>query len=89
MEKSKQNCSTKYFESKIKSFKNIWKGIKSIISLKNCTSSSPNLLNLNNKLTSDPLKIANVFNNYFSSIEEKTQSKIRLSNKNYTDCFHG
>ena len=40
-------------------------------------------------MTSDPLKKANVFNNYFSSIGEKTQSKIRFSNKNYTDYRHG
>ena len=39
-------------------------------------------------MTSDPLKIANVFNNYFSSIGEKTQSKTRFSNKNYTDYLH-
>ena len=40
-------------------------------------------------MTSDPVKIANVFNNFFSSIGEKTQSKIRFSNKNYTDYLHG
>ena len=89
MKKSKQNYFTKYFESNIKNLKNTWKGIKSIISLKNSASSSPNLLNFNNELTSDPLKIANVFNNYFSSIGEKAQSKIRFSNKTYTDYLHG
>ena len=89
MKKSKQNYFTKYFETNIKNLKNTWKGIKSIISLKNSASSSPNLINFHNELTSDPLKIANVFNNYFSSIGEKTQSKTRFSNKNYTDYFHG
>ena len=89
MKKSKQNYFTKYFESNIKNLKNTWKGIKSIISLKNSASSSPNLLNFNNELTSDPLKIANVFNNYFSSIGEKAQSKIRFSNKTYTDYLQG
>ena len=59
MKKSKQNYLTKYFESNIKNFKNTWKGIKSIISLKNSALSSPNLLDFNNELTSDPLKIAN------------------------------
>ena len=85
MKKSKQNYFTKYFESNIKNLKNTWKGIKSIISLKNSASSSPNLLNFNNELTSDPPKITYVFNNYFSSIGEKTQSKIRFSNKTFTD----
>ena len=39
-------------------------------------------------MTSDSLKIANTFNNYFSSIGEKNQSKIRFLNENYTDHFH-
>ena len=89
MKKSKQNYFTKYFETNIKNLKNTWKGIKSIISLKNSTSSSPNVTNFNSELTSDPLKIANVFNNYFSLIGEKTQSKTRFSNKNYTDYLRG
>ena len=89
MKKSKQNYFTKYFESNIKNLKNTWKGIKRIISLKNSASSSPNLLNVNNELANDPLKIANVFNNYYSSGGEKTQSKIKFSNKNYTDYLHG
>ena len=40
-------------------------------------------------MTGDQLKIANVFNSYFSSIGEKTQSKVRFSDKNYTDYLHG
>ena len=87
MKKSKQNYFTKYFESNIKNLKNTGKGIESII-LKNSVSSSPNLLNFINELTSDPLKIA-VFNYYFSSIGEKVQSKIRFSNQKNTDFLHG
>ena len=89
MKKSKQNYFIKHFETNIENLKNTWKEIKSIISLKNSASSSPNVINFNNELTSDPLKIANVFNNYFSSIGEKTQSKTRFSNKNYTNYLHG
>ena len=89
MKKSKQNYFTKYFESNIKNLKNIWKGIKSILSLKISASSLCDLLNFNNELASDPIKIANVFNNYFSPIGEKTRSKIRFSNKNYTDYLYG
>ena len=88
MEKSKQNYFTKYFESNIKKLKKTQKGIKRIIPLKDSASSSPNLLNFNNELTSDPLKIAIVFNNYFSSIGEKAQSKTRFLNKTYTDYLH-
>ena len=88
MKKSKQNYFTKYFESNIKNLKNTWNGIKSII-LKNSASNSHNFLNFKNELTSDPPKIANVFNNYFSSIGEKAQSKTGFSNKTYTDYLHG
>ena len=89
MKKSKQNYFTKYFETNIKNLKHAWKRIKSIISLKNSTSSSLNLTNFNNELTNNPIKIANVFNNYFSSIREKAQLKRRFSNKNYTNYLHG
>ena len=89
MKKSKQNYFTKYFETNFKNLKNTWKGIKSIRSLKNSASSSPNVVNFNKELTSDPLKIANVFNNYFNSVGEKTQSKTRFSNTNCTDYLHG
>ena len=75
MKKSKQNYSTKYFETNIENLKNTWKGIKCIISLKHFASSSPNVMNFSNELTTDPLKIANVFNNYFSSIGEKLDQK--------------
>ena len=78
MKKSKQNYFTKYFETNIKNLKNTWKGIKSIRSLKNSASSSPNVMNFNNESTSDPLKIANVFNNYFSSVGEKKSIKNRI-----------
>ena len=89
MQKSKQNYFKKYFESNIKNLKNTWKGIKTTLSLKSSASSSPNVVNFNNELTSDSFKIANVFNNYFSSVGEKAQSKTRFSNKNYTNYLHG
>ena len=90
MKKSKQNYFTKYFESNIKNLKNTWKGFKSIIK-KFCLKLTQSF---NNESTSDPLKIANIFNNYFSSIGEKTQSKIKNKNytesiKDYTDYLHG
>ena len=73
MKKSKENYFTNFFNSNIKNLKNTWKGIKSIL-LKKYAS----LLNFNKKSTIDPLKIANISNNYFTSIGEKTQSKLRF-----------
>ena len=89
MKKSKHNYFTKYFESNIKNLKNTWNGIKSMISLKNSASSSLNLLNFNNEWTSDSRNTANILSDYFSSVGEKAQSKIRCSYKTYTDYLHG
>ena len=69
MKKSKQNYFTECFESNIKNLKNTWKGIKSIISLKHSASSSLNLLNFNNKLLNDQLKVIAV------QLEKKTNQK--------------
>ena len=69
MKNSKQNYFTECFESNIKNLKNTWKGIKSIISLKHSASSSLNLLNFNNKLLNDQLKVIAV------QLEKKTNQK--------------
>ena len=36
----------------------------------------------------DPLYIANIFNDYFSSIAEKTKANIKFSNKSFQDFLH-
>ena len=36
----------------------------------------------------DPLHIANIFNDYFSSIAEKTKANIKFSNKSFQDFLH-
>ena len=69
MKKSKQNYFTECFESNIKNLKNTWKGIKSIISIKHSASSLLNVLNFNNKLISDQLKVVAV------QLEKKTNQK--------------
>ena len=52
-------------------FKNTWKGIKSLISLKTVASHVPTVLSLNNgDNITNPYDIANIFNNYFVSIAE-------------------
>ena len=54
----------------------MWKGIKTLISLKTVASSIPNVLSLDNGDTiTNPHDIANTFNNYFASIAETTKKK--------------
>ena len=76
MKKSKQAYYDKYFEKNWNNFKNTWKGIKSLISLKAVASNVPALLSLDNGDTvTNPYDIANTFNNYFPSIAETTKKK--------------
>ena len=71
MKKSKQAYYDKYFERYWNNIKNMWKGIKSLISLKTLASGLPTILSLDNGDTvSNSYDIANAFNNYFVSIAE-------------------
>ena len=73
MKKSKQDHHDKYFERNWNNPKNIWKGIKSLISLKTVASSVPTVLSLDNgDIITNPYDIANTFNNDFASIAETT-----------------
>ena len=50
-------------------------------------SNFPTLVTFQNENIDNPERIANIYNNYFSSINDKTQAKIEHSHKNYTDYF--
>ena len=65
--------------------KNIWKEIKSFISLKTVASNVPSVLSVNNGDTiTNPYDIANTINNYFVSITE-TKKSINYSHKHCGD----
>ena len=85
MKKIKQNYFITFFENNLKNLKNTWKGIKSIISMKSSFLNTPTLLTFQNENIDNPERIANIFNNYFSTIGEETQAKIKHSHKKYTD----
>ena len=68
--------------------KNTWKGIKSIISLKSARKSQPTSLLVNNTLITDPKKIANTFNNHFSSVGSSLQNKIYHHGKDFKHYLH-
>ena len=75
---SKRNYFTKVFENNLRKLKTTWKGIKSILFIKNFTSNSPMLLlTYQNDNTDNPERIVNIFNNYFSTTGEKIQGKIK------------
>ena len=47
--------------------------------------SVPNTLSQNDESITDPIKIANIFNNFFSTIAAKTKSKIKFSKQHFPD----
>ena len=74
MKKSKRAYHDKYFERNWNNIKNIWKKIKSLVSLKTVASSVPTVLSLDNSdAITNPYDIAKTFNNYFASIAETTK----------------
>ena len=84
MKKSKQN----YYERFLKNLRNIWKGIRSLIAVKHSSASNIHVLTHKGAAVTGPLHIANIFNDYFSSIAEKTKANIKFSNKSFQDFLH-
>ena len=68
---------SQYFKSNLTNIKNNWKGIKSIVSMKSSSSNTPILLTFQNETIYNPKRIANIFNNYPSTIGKKNQAKIK------------
>ena len=63
MKKSKQIYCTKYFENNSNNIKNTWKEMRTIISIKNITSTVPCSIDFNNRTITYPTAMSNVFNN--------------------------
>ena len=65
-----------YFAKNATNSKNIWKGINSIIHLKDTNKKSIDSISTVNGITNEPKEIANNFNEYFSSVALKLQANI-------------
>ena len=76
MKQSKTNYFNHYFESNWNSIKNTWKGIKSIITIKNFSADIPKSHSVDGATFSNPLTIVNIFSNYFSLISPTDKSEI-------------
>ena len=89
MKKRKQAYYEKYFERNWNNITKQWKGIKSVISLKNVAFSVTTVLSLDSGDTiTNPCDIANAFNNYFASIAELREKAKKNSDylSNETNC---
>ena len=65
-----------FFRNNASNIKNTWKGINKIINVSSKNRNAPSSLIVNNKLISEPVEVANKFNEYFSTIAENLQAKI-------------
>ena len=88
MKKGKQNYYELSFKNNLNNLKNIWKGIRSLIAIKHSSASNIHMLTHKGATVTDPLCIANIFNDYFSSITEKAKANIKFSNKSLQDFLH-
>ena len=84
LKKSKENYYKKYFESNWNNAKIIWKGIKSIITLKEITYSVPRTISQGENLITNPYDIANIFNNYLPSVSDTAMENIKYSHKHFS-----
>ena len=85
MKQSNQIYYTEYFENNWNNIKNARKRIKTVISIKNITTTVPHSVEFSTRTITDPAAISNVLNNYFTSIAKKTNFNIKFSPKHYTD----
>ena len=73
---SKNNYYQIYFTENAKNLQQTWKGIENIININNKSNGQPKSIVVDNLVCTDQKKIANHFNDYFSTIADKLQSKI-------------
>ena len=85
LKKSKSNYYNQYFRANMNNIKNTWKGIKSIITIKNLSSDIPKSLSYNGLTITNKVEISNIFNNYFATITENTKENISASHKHFSD----
>jgi hypothetical protein len=73
---SKRNYYNNYFFSKSGNSRDIWKGIKDLVTTKLHKHHAPTIINDNGLELNDPKAIANAFNKFFSTIGTNLASKI-------------
>ena len=78
-----------FFQINAGNIKNTWKGINKVINISNNIRNTSSSLIVNNKLISDPVKVANKVNEYFSTIAENLQSNIYQTGTDFHQYLKG
>ena len=81
--KSKKLHYQTYFTENAKDIRKTWTGIKNIINIRTLTKGQPTSMLIDKNLITDPTKIAEGFNSYFSSIAEKLQQNLSFGDNNF------
>ena len=74
--RSKTNYYKEYFQSNISNSRKIWQGIREIISISSNKSKAPISLLIDNRLTSNPSKVADTMNTFFNSIASSIRQNL-------------
>ena len=85
LKRSKHSYFSKFLESDWNNIKNTWKGIKSLFTLKDISTSVPRALKHNNKTVTNPVEITEIFNKHFVSVAEKTRANSNYSHKHFSE----
>ena len=92
LDKIIKNTQREYYKNLISQYSNncigLWKTLGSIISKKN-KQTKINKLRIDNKITTDPIQIANSVNDFFTNIGPKLANKFQNSNQNSFEKFMG
>ncbi|EDO40881.1 predicted protein [Nematostella vectensis] len=81
---SKEKYYEDYFSAHLKNVKEIWKGIKQIITLKASPVSIPSKIITSDSVLTDPTAISNAFNNYFTNIGKYLANDIPDTAKSFS-----
>ena len=85
LKQNKTNYYNHYFETNWNSIKDTWKGIESILNIKNISADIPKSLTVDGTTISNPMAISKIFDHYFSSVANKMKLNILFSHKHFSD----
>ena len=85
---AKKKFQIEQFEKNKRKSSDVWKNIRSLVNIKPTKSTNIKLIDENDNLISDPGTIGNIFNDHFSTLGAKVQSKIPYAEGSYKDYLN-
>ena len=76
---------TRFFNRHSNNMKKVWSGVRDIISSRTGKSTTPISISVGDSVTSDPSKVANSFNDFFTSIADSIRDKIQPANHHFSN----